>query len=283
MEEKSLAQHFETHFRVALAHTRELMEQAHRLRYEVYCKEFQFEREEDCPGGMERDDYDIHSLHGLVVHRSTQTAAGCFRLIRPPHHNPVLPLPFEKYCGHSLYDGPMHPDNLPRTNLCEVSRVAVASIFRRRQGESESRFGRLSSVDFTEIEMRVFPLLSVSLFAAGAALMVLAQQSNLFVMMEMRLARLLQRSGLNFTQVGHPMDYHGIRAAFFITIDQVLSGMKGEMRDMYDFIYRDLEAEVTHARLNLSRPDLGIRQRPSGIYGEMTGLHYFDDGDKDPS
>ena len=40
-----------------------MMEQIYRLRFEVYCKECGFIKEEDYPEGIEQDSYDAQSLH----------------------------------------------------------------------------------------------------------------------------------------------------------------------------------------------------------------------------
>lgn len=53
MSDAPLAEAFEAYFDYSLARGDE-QEEIHRLRYDVYCREFGFEREEDCPGGWSR-------------------------------------------------------------------------------------------------------------------------------------------------------------------------------------------------------------------------------------
>jgi N-acyl amino acid synthase of PEP-CTERM/exosortase system len=255
MSEIPLSKHFENYFEVVLAHTPRLLEQIFRIRYDVYCQEFQFEREENYPNSLEQDHYDQYSLHCLVLHKASKAPAGCVRLIKIPKKNPSLLLPLERFCGDSLYHDTLHPSLLPRLSLCEISRLAVHTAFRRRRGESASPLGshyeKLAD-SATEKELRTFPLISIALIAASTSLMLLAERPNLFIMVENWLARLLRRVGLDFTQVGKVIDYHGPRAAFHITAEQMIGGMKGELREIYSFVHGSLSTEAKHIELDLS-------------------------------
>jgi N-acyl amino acid synthase of PEP-CTERM/exosortase system len=250
-----LSAHFEKYFRVTFAYTPELLEQVWRVRYDVYCREFHFEREEDYLGGLERDDYDQYSLHCLLTHKVTSTPAGCVRLIKVPRKNPDLRLPLERFCGHSLCHKSLRPDQFPSTTVGEISRLAVHTMFRRRRGESASPLGSnlaALSTELIEAESRTFPLISIALIAASTSLMVLAQRLNIFIMAANWLVILLRRLGLDFVQVGDTIDYHGSRAAYFITADRVLQGMKGELREIYGYIHTNLEACARQAGIDLS-------------------------------
>ncbi|HCB12159.1 MAG TPA: PEP-CTERM/exosortase system-associated acyltransferase [Gammaproteobacteria bacterium] len=252
MNTPHLDNHFQNYFDVLLADTAELREQVYRLRYDVYCREFHYEREEDCPGGMERDDYDSHSLHVLIAHKASNTGAGCMRLISPPAAESGFLLPMERFCGQSLTDPVWHPARLPRSHIAEVSRLAVHTWFRRRLGESESPIGIAAIGDFSPDERRTFPLLSLALFYGGAALMVLAGRSEAFVMVEPRLARRLQMAGLPFIRIGEVIEYHGPRAAYYVPVQQVLDNIQGEFRYLYDFVYRSLAERIQGAALDSS-------------------------------
>ena len=246
----SLSTHFKNYFQIILACTPELVSRVQRIRYEVYCREFHYESEENCPAGLERDEYDENSLHCLVVYTAGGADAGCVRLIKTPADNLDYPLPLEKFCAHSLTHPILHPKKLPRTDIAEISRLAVHTNFRRRLGESESPFGRLSEVNITEEERRTFPLISFALFAAGAALMALSHKNDLFIMVEPRLAKRLQNLGLPFIQIGELLDYHGMRAAYHVTTEQLLKDMRGEMRELYDYVYSHLKIDFDKAGLH---------------------------------
>lgn len=253
MSMESLTNHFQRYFRIVLAETPELRKQVYRIRYEVYCREFQYEREEDCPGGLEQDDYDEQSLHCLILHEASNTPAGCVRLVKTLSTDSSAPLPFEKFCGSSLNPEILLPSELHRNSLCEISRLAVHPSFRRRKGEHKSPLGYVdeSGLNFTESELRTFPLISVALFLAAFSLVVLTGRDNTFVMMEPSLARLLQMSGLLFKQVGKKIEYHGLRAAYHYTPEQAFRDMKPDLREFYDFVYAGLKAPLSSRTLNL--------------------------------
>ena len=254
MSEIPISKHFENYFEIVLAHTPKLQEQIYRIRYDVYCREFQFESEEKYPYGLEQDHYDQYSLHCLVRHKVSKAPAGCVRLIKISQKEPALKLPIERFCGDSLYHDTLHPSLLPRSSICEISRLAVHTAFRRRRGESASPFvshyENLTD-NATEEELRTFPLISIALIAASTSLMLIAERPNLFIMVENWLARLLRRVGLGFTQVGRVIDYHGPRAAYYITAEEMVNGMKGELREIYGFVHGSLTSEAEHTDSDL--------------------------------
>jgi len=56
-------------------------------------------------------------------------------------------------------------------------------------------------------------------------------------MMEPFLPRLLRRSGVVVSRVGEDIDYHGMRAPYFITTQDAVQGMPPELRELYDAIH----------------------------------------------
>ena len=49
------------------------------LRYKVYCEERGFEKPEDHPDGLERDEYDEYSVHFAAIEKGTQEVVGTIR------------------------------------------------------------------------------------------------------------------------------------------------------------------------------------------------------------
>ena len=243
MTAENVGDHFSDYFDVHFAHTKELLWQVHRIRFDVYCREFGYEREEDCPGGQERDEYDDDSYHCLIAHRESGMGAGCIRVVVPPSASPDFLLPMERFCGPSLTDPVLHPSHLPRERIAEVSRLAVHTQFRRRTGESQSPIGRLDIEHLSEEEKRTFPLLGLALFCAGTSLMRLAGREDAFVMMERRLARRLTATGFPFAQVGEPIEYHGSRAAYHVGVQQVLDTMPDAVRGLHQHVDQSLHRE----------------------------------------
>ncbi|MCP5196320.1 MAG: PEP-CTERM/exosortase system-associated acyltransferase [Gammaproteobacteria bacterium] len=249
---KELIEPFSKYFQIQIVDTPDLLQKVHQIRYEVFCKEFHFEREEDCPGGLEQDDYDDQSIHCLIIHRSSNSSAGCIRLIQAREGDSQQLLPIERYCGASLHPGATHPSQLPREGLCEISRLAVSSIFRRRRGESESPAGTAQeAVIGNEVEYRTFPLLSLTLFLTVLSVATIARQRHSLAVMEPWLARQLRIMGFSFQQIGEIADYHGARAPFHYTVEQALvdKAQRPMLRELFEVIDPLIEAEALRTGL----------------------------------
>ncbi|MCC5856516.1 MAG: PEP-CTERM/exosortase system-associated acyltransferase [Ectothiorhodospiraceae bacterium] len=232
-----------SYFRFLPGHEPDRLRQIQHLRYRVYCREFGFEREEDCPGGLEQDRHDPSAHHCLLQHRRTGEAAGCVRVIERGHETEGL-LPLEEFCGHSLTHPLLHPSRLPSHMVCEVSRLAVPAIFRRRAGEQLSPFGKQEGLVRSEEEPRCYPMIGMAMFLAATALVGFTGRQHVFAMMEPKLARLLARSGLRFTRVGELIDYHGKRAAYYINHRDAERNMIPPLRRLYLGIRQDLATPV---------------------------------------
>src|SRR6516164_6190321 len=75
--------HYERHFDVIRAANPQLVREAYRLRYQVYCVENPFEDPEQHISACESDDEDDRSIHTLLLHRRTGEIAGTTRVILP--------------------------------------------------------------------------------------------------------------------------------------------------------------------------------------------------------
>lgn len=241
---------FHEYFQPVLATSEEQLQEVFRIRYQVYCQEFEFEREEDCPNQMERDEYDHQSLHCLLIHQPSGRAAGCVRLVLNDPKNPESRLPLLSHCRESIDRSIIDPDKLPSGSYGEISRLAVISDFRRRKKERETPIGNTSEdIGLSLVEQRHFPFIALGLYLSAASTGMLTGLQGVFAMMEPRLARLLSRFGIRFTQVGKVVDYHGPRAPFYITRDDLLYGIKPEISNLLDLIKVDLENEFKRNHL----------------------------------
>ena len=239
---QSLIEEFHSCFSVSLAENTDQLHEAFKIRFKVYCEEFKYEPVEDFPDQLEQDEYDEISRHCLIIHRDTGIAAGCVRLV--PSRGPAntSPLPFEKYCQHSLNQALIDEMKLERNTVCEISRLAVDGRFRRRTGESLTRFGEFRGFNLSENEQRACSLIAVAGFFSATVLTEMHNTTNVFAMMEPFLPRLMKRSGLFFKKVGYDIDYHGIRAPYFITTQSVLETMHDDVRELYNIIKESLTA-----------------------------------------
>ena len=184
----------------------------------------------------ENDEFDDRSEHCLIIHRESGRPAGCVRLVPTFDSREKDPLPYEKHCYESLDENFINQLALNRQQVCEISRLAVDAIFRRRPGEHSTRFGELNGLDFSQQEQRTFSLIAVACFLAATVLTENTGRTNVFAMMEPFLPRLMNRSGIMFQRAGQNIDYHGTRAPYFITTQSALTNMHPDLRELYQWI-----------------------------------------------
>ncbi|OQW79250.1 MAG: PEP-CTERM/exosortase system-associated acyltransferase [Proteobacteria bacterium ST_bin11] len=236
----SLAESFSRYFRVDLAQSDAQKEYVFKVRYRVYCEEFKYESVERFENQLEVDDYDQYSRHCLITHLQTGMPAGCVRLVPAIGNRESEPLPLEKHCGASLDNKLIDSLELQRNTVCEISRLAVDGAFRRRTGEALTRFGEINGLQFSPQEQRTFSSIAVACFFAATVLTEVDERTNVFAMMEPFLPRLMHRSGIDFQRVGKDIDYHGIRAPYFITTQAVLKNMHPDLLELYSWIKRSI-------------------------------------------
>jgi N-acyl amino acid synthase of PEP-CTERM/exosortase system len=245
MGEYSIAKNFNQFFQIKFADTKLLREEAFKIRYGVYCDELGWEPENVLQ--METDDCDDYAYHCLLKHKRTGVYAGCVRLVIPPVQIPDLALPFEKNCLHSARKEILDSTKLTRGSFGEISRLAVLTSFRRRKREKKAPFiinAVNSGTIYTEEEHRHFPNIAMGLYIAAVALADICNHVGSFVMMEPKLNRRLKRFGLPFEQIGDEIDYHGMRAMFFLSRNNFCSQLTPELKELYLQIYNDLVKQV---------------------------------------
>lgn len=235
---------FSKYFTLRLAQTPDDVERLQHLRWEVYCREFHYEREEDCPNQREADAFDATAVHIYAEHRASGLLAGTVRIVCADALDVGLPLE-QAYAAH---DQTFDMGNVPRNHLVEISRLAVSANFRRRSGEGLSPIGLNVLMDPDEIPIieRSLPLLPLALYLSVAAVVDLRGVHEAFgyAMMQPRLVRLLRRFGIQFQQAGMEIDYHGKRAAYRITLDEVVAGLDASMRKLYDSLLETISVDL---------------------------------------
>ena len=238
-----LSQLFHRYFQVISADSPALREDVYRIRYEVYCREFQYEQAADFPDGLEQDNFDVQrSHHCLLLHRESGLLAGCVRLVINDPADLNATLPFEQGGNFSLKNPDITPMLKKRSQIGEISRLAVPATFRRRRGDPGSPIGELSIPDFSRNERRCFPHIPMGLYLAAAAIGLRMNLDGVFAVMELRLVRHLRRFGIVFEQASDVIDYHGQRAVFYIDRDGLFKYIQPEIKALLDIILGDLEA-----------------------------------------
>ena len=234
----SLVGDFQDYFDLKLARSGKDLESVYRMRYRVYCEEFEYEPASAFPDQLETDEFDAHASHCLVTHKSTGMAAGCARLV---HVDEDSLMPMEKFCAHAMDESIIRSFDGRRDTICEFSRLGVDGAFRRRAGERMSRFGEISSLDFSKREERTFSVIAISTILAAFAMSDLIGKPHCFAMMEPFLPRLLLRSGIVVHPAGEQIEYHGTRTPYYFETHASVGGMANEMQDFYGVIRANFE------------------------------------------
>ena len=236
---------FKSKFEVLPAFSEELKDQVYRLRHHVYCEDLKWEPVH--PSGKETDDYDRHSVHVLLRYVPTGENVGCVRMILTQPDDPTFRLPFERVCEGKLDPAALARAGLLRDKVAEVSRLAVSSKFRRRQGEAERPAPDTSQNFVLDDPKPRFPFILVGLYVGIVAMAKLRGIETLFVLTEPRLAQHFRRIGVTqVTQIGSPVEHRGIRIPSLMPVDGIIDGfcMNPFVRPIYEAIY----AQVSSAR-----------------------------------
>lgn len=205
--------------KLALSETDELREQSYRLRYQAYCIENAYEPISENPGERETDEYDIQSLHGLLVHRTSNVVIGTARLILPELNGSAIPLPIRRVCTPGAI---AEADRLiGAKRVAEISRFAIAKGLRRR-AEEQAQVGNGPNGQSPPAR-RVIPHISLGLMQAVVAMARLGEIQYLYAVMEPALLRMLQCLGIHFQNLGPTVDYHGTRQPCYCDLDQLLT------------------------------------------------------------
>jgi len=200
----------EREFRVEVAETQEAVEEAHRLRYQVYCLERHYEKSDT---GLEIDEFDHRSHHVILRHRATGQAMGTVRLVSSRADADGHDLPIERLCAPRLLE------HLPRQTTAEISRFAVSKRLRGTAGASASliRIGLMQGI------MQVSHAHGLTHWCA---------------IMERSLLRLLGSSGIHFHPMGPPVEHRGLRQPAYAGIDRILARARREEPAVWDFATR---------------------------------------------
>lgn len=222
--------------------TDELKDEVYRLRHSVYCEDLQWEPVR--PSGLESDEYDAHSVHILLRHIATHENVGCVRMVLTRPGDPAFRFPFERVCDGKLDPTSMVFDSLPRDKVAEISRLAVISRYRRRQGETERPAPIITPMVATESKSR-FPYILVGLYVGIVVMAKLRSIETLFVLTEPRLAQHFKKVGVTeIKQIGSPVEHRGMRVPSLMPVDGIISGfcMNPLIRPIYESIYDQISS-----------------------------------------
>jgi len=220
-----------------------VVDEALKLRYQVYCVEQGFEDSSQFKDQREFDDFDCRSAHAIVRHRPSGITAASLRLVLPDRDNPEAPFPIEEHCGdYSRLVSPLLK-GVPRHLVAEISRFAISKDFKRRLGEAGTVAGVGPGHDkyFNQDPSgkRVIPHLILGLFVAIVRMSAEHNVTHWYAVMDVSLLRLLRRFGIHFVPIGDLVDYHGLRQPCFGSVDEVLAGIWNKRLDIWRLITAD--------------------------------------------
>ena len=232
-----LVDSFSEYFEIVPARSKALRDTVFRIRYQVYAEELGWEEQSACPAGMETDRYDAHSLHCLLRHKPSAEFIGCVRLVL---NNPLLPnelFPIEKTFDTDFTSTHPKLQTHPRTQVGEISRIAVLSSFRHRVGERNKPNTDIEDPGTAKAhERRRFPHIALGLYLAAGAMGIAEGKTCVYAMMEPKLARRLRIFGIKFEQLAEPIEHRGLRAPFMVTRENFSGGFAPPMAALLEHI-----------------------------------------------
>ncbi|PID43580.1 MAG: GNAT family N-acetyltransferase [Proteobacteria bacterium] len=241
-EVETIAEHFNHFLESRIANTAEEEKEVFKIRHSVYCEELKFE--ETNPDKMETDRYDKYSIFGLIKHRPSDLFTGCVRVVAPQQENELLPI--EEYCSLSYKDSDIKPTDFKRSEISEISRLAVLSRFRRRKTDTHegAATGAINTATYSTEELRCFPFISVGLYLTAASITIENGSDHVFVMMEPRLARSMALIGIKFKQLGEPVEYHGLRAPYYINGNIFIENLSPGFKSLHRAICESIKPQL---------------------------------------
>ncbi|MCP3867072.1 MAG: PEP-CTERM/exosortase system-associated acyltransferase [Gammaproteobacteria bacterium] len=242
MKKNDLVGPYRDYFKLIPADTDELRKEVFRIRYNVYCEDLSWEDSSRFPDKLESDEFDRHSRHCLLLHRSTGLYAGCVRLVLANSDITRSAIPLQQHCSAALNPEILDIESLPRPSFGEISRLAILNQYRRRVGEKLTNDGLGSELfSIQQTEKRRFPHIALGLYLGAASVGITNGLNAVLAMMQPRLARHLRlTAGIHFQQVGDVLDYHGPRAPFYITRAGLLDRLRPELVTLLEAIEEDL-------------------------------------------
>lgn len=220
----------------------QLLDEVYKLRYNVYCNEFGFE--EKRASKRESDEFDEYSSFCIIRHKSSEDYVACIRLVKPESDDHLLPM--EKYFPKVVEDNDFRPRNFSRKEVCEVSRVAIRSDYRKFSiTDCSSESGSVWAFDgLSETELNCMRYISMGLYVSATALAIAQERYHGFLMMQKNLSRKLRLLGLHHHQIGLGVDYHGLRFPYYMDAMRIEDDLLNRFGHFYESIKNKIEEQI---------------------------------------
>ena len=226
-----LRQAYCNYFEVLLADDEQLLAEAHRLRYQVYCVENDFEDPAENHDGLETDQYDERSVHCLLRHKPSGAMAGTVRIVLPDPSDLDHSFALQEFCEDPVI---RDPKRFPVWRMGEISRFCISKVFRQRSGDG--RYPRTEEDPGRSDERRVIPNMILGLIEGLVRMSVVHNIDHWCGILDPALLRLLARLGGHGHNIGPIVNYHGRRQPCYLHLVPLLEGIRAERPDVWDII-----------------------------------------------
>jgi len=240
-----LSEIFHDYFEMIQAKTPALLDEALRLRYQVYCLETGYERHTQFTNGIEYDQFDLFSVHSIIKHKDTGIPAANTRLILPRSQKSDFHFPIQDLVSPEQIQDVVKFNKENMSDFAEISRFCVSRDFKKRYQEGESIAG-VREVEETKLDIepeslkpvddRLLPHITIALMATVFKMSAEEDVKHWFAIMEPSLLRFLRRYGIDFVPIGSPVHFRGIRQPCYAFVDDVAVGMWKKRREVWKFV-----------------------------------------------
>ncbi len=215
-------------FSIVKAETYSQKEKCFRLRHEVYCEENGLEDPALQLKGLEKDVYDKNSVHYLLIHNESGNTAGTVRIILPNEDHPQDSFQMQEYCDHPILHD---PERIRR--FCQISRMCMSPLFRRREGdgkvlpaytEQEDRQTAGHEGNVVLVRRRI-PYAPLGLFQAAFETALQNNITDCLMFVEPEQLLDLNRMGISYSTLGPKVPYHGKTQPIIFNVKNALDNM----------------------------------------------------------
>lgn len=218
----------------------DLLQETYRLRYRIYCQEVEFLDDGDYPDGAETDLYDQHSMHFAALDRDNQVV-GTLRLIFDSEHG----FPLESHCPN--YD--QSKITFPRSQLAEISRLAVSKSWRRRKNDGLYGMNSYHPAPDDNIPERIRAKRKRPIIVFGLYKQMYLESkrrgiTHWYAAMEQKLNSTLKKFSFEFHAIGPEHDYYGPVTPFLGEIAKIEQRLYVEKRDVLHLMVYGIERHL---------------------------------------
>ena len=218
---------FQSRFEVLNADTPELIRQAQRIRYQVYCVENSLEKPQNNLEGIETDEFDSHAAHSLLLARATAAALGTVRLIMPlsnaPEHSFAVQRLLDASALRRLLSLPLH-------STAEVSRFSISRYFRGLMPYSSA------SPESYHVDCNAGPLIRLGLIQGLVRMSMEHGITYWCALMEPTLLRMLAAMSIRFQSIGPFVEFRGLRQPCYIDVYGMLVALMRERPAFWEIV-----------------------------------------------